>query len=134
MFDHVDYSIGIKAVCATVLVGYGLSYSSPAIDVLSVTPGFFWPPHFYLWTAFTHCYLEIHWWEVVVDIVTLILVGKLLEPLWGALEMVTFFVVVNIGVGITSAIFYYFLYMMTYNAELLFEVHIHGNHTFKTIY
>ena len=49
----------------------------------------------------------------------------------GTLEMVTFFVVVNSGVALFAAIFYYFLYMVTFNTELLFEVHIHGK---KKIY
>jgi len=119
-------SIGVKLVCLVVVISYGLSYSESAVRALSMTPGYFWPPHFYLWTAFTHCFLEIHWWEVVVDIVTIVLVGKLLEPLWGALEMVTFFAVVNVGTAIVCAVFYYFLYMVSYNTELLFEVHIHG--------
>jgi len=122
-------SVGIKVVCASVLVGYTLSYllhPMAMLEALSVTPGYFLPPHFYLWTAFTHCYLEYQWWKVAVDLITLILVGKLLEPLWGALEMVTFFVVVNVGVGFVSAVFYYFLYMVTANEELLFDVHIHG--------
>ena len=120
------FSIGVKLVCLVVVISYGLSYSESAVRALSMTPGYFWPPHFYLWTAFTHCFLEIHWWEVVVDIVTIVLVGKLLEPLWGALEMVTFFAVVNVGTAIVCAVFYYFLYMVSYNTELLFEVHIHG--------
>lgn len=119
-------SIGVKVVCLVVVISYGLSYSESAIKALSMTPGYFWPPHFYLWTAFTHCFLEIHWWEVVVDIVTIVLVGKLLEPLWGALEMVTFFAVINVGTAVVCAVFYYFLYMVSYNTELLFEVHIHG--------
>jgi len=119
-------SIGVKVVCLVVVISYGLSYSESAIKALSMTPGYFWPPHFYLWTAFTHCFLEIHWWEVVVDIVTIVLVGKLLEPLWGALEMVTFFAVINVGTAVVCAVFYYFLYMVTFNTELLFEVHIHG--------
>ena len=67
-------SIGVKAVSATVLLSYCLSYSESAILALSVTPGYFWPPHFWLWTAFTHCFLEIHWWEVVVDMITVVLV------------------------------------------------------------
>jgi hypothetical protein len=76
---------------------------------LSVTPGYFNPPHFWIWTgpdismmhyalctmhyalctmhyalctmhspAVTHCFLEIHLWEVVVDIFTVVLVGKLI--------------------------------------------------------
>merc|ERR1712088_874386 len=119
-------SASVKSVSVIVILSYCLSYSESAILALSVTPGYFWPPHFWLWTAFTHCFLEIHWWEVVVDIITVVLVGKLLEPLWGTLEMITFFLVVNSGVALVAAIFYYFLYMVTFNTELLFEVHIHG--------
>ena len=50
----------------------------------------------------------------------------MIEPLWGSIEMMTFFLLVNTGVAIVAAIFYYFLYMLTFNTELLFEVHIHG--------
>ena len=68
-------SIGVKCVSAIVTLSYCLSYSESAILSLSVTPGYFWPPHFWFWTAFTHCFLEIHWWEIVVDIVTVVLVS-----------------------------------------------------------
>ena len=54
--------------------------------------------------------------------------GKLLEPLWGAVEMLLFFGVVNVGVAVISSFFYYVLYMLTFNTELLFEVHIHGQY------
>ena len=37
----------------------------------------------------------------------IVLVGKLLEPLWGAVEMIVFFMVVNVGVAVVSAFFYY---------------------------
>ena len=34
--------------------------------------------------------MEIHWWEVFIDVMTIVLVaGKLLEPLWGAIEVST---------------------------------------------
>ncbi len=49
-----------------------------------------------------------------------------LEPLWGALEMLTFFLMVNTGVAVLCAVFYYLLYMFTFNTDLLFKVHIHG--------
>jgi len=119
-------SIAVKTICLIMIGGYLLSFSSSAVLALSVTPGYFNPPHFWLWTAATHCFLEIHFWEVVVDIFTLVLVGKLIEPLWGALEMVTFFFIVNTGVAVLCAFFYYVLYMSTFNTELLFDVHIHG--------
>lgn len=69
---------------------------------------------------------QVHFWEVLLDICVVVLVGKLLEPLWGAVEMVVFFMVVNVGVAMLSAFFYYLLYMVTFNTHLLFDVHIHG--------
>lgn len=121
-------SLAVKIVIGVILAGYALSlWEDTALRVLSVTPGYFWPPHFWLWTAFTHCALEIHWWAVLLDVAAIALVGKLLEPLWGAIEMLVFFTVVNVGVAILSAFFYYLLYMVTFNTDLLFDVHIHGN-------
>ena len=95
--------------------------------------------------------------EVVLEVAVIVLMGKLLEPLWGTLEMVVFFAIINIGVALIklsyqdyfplspfpggfylsvcsiahstpqiSSFFYYILYMITFNTELLFEVHIHG--------
>lgn len=119
-------SLAVKSICLIVFCCYFLSYSEAAVLALSVTPGYFNPPHFWIWTALTHCFLEIHLWEVLVDITTVVLVGKLIEPLWGALEMMTFFFITNTGVAVLCAAFYYLLYLVTENADLLFQVHIHG--------
>lgn len=119
-------SASVKFICIVVLLSYCLSFMKQTIIALSVTPGYLLPPSFWVWTAFTFCFLEIHFWEVCVDIVTVGLCGKLIEPLWGAMEMMTFFAIVNIGVAIFSAMFYLFLYMCTGDTDLLFDVHILG--------
>lgn len=119
-------STSVKAICVVVLFSYCLSFSEEAVRILSVTPGYLLPPVFWFWTAFTFCFLEIHFWEVCVDVVTVGLCGKLIEPLWGAFEMMTFFAIVNFGVAVLSALFYLFLYMCTNNPDLLFNIHIHG--------
>ena len=116
----------VKFVCLLVLVGYGLSFSPTAVDVLSVTPGYLLPPTFWLWTAFTHCFLEVRLWQVCVDLITLGLCGKLIEPLWGRFEMVLFFLLVNICVAFISTLFYLIVYMITSDPVVLFEVHIQG--------
>lgn len=115
-----------KFICLVVLFSYCLSFFEQAILVLSVTPGYLLAPSFWIWTAFTSCFLEIHFWEVIVDVLTVVLCGKLIEPLWGAIEMMTFFGIVNLGVAVISAVFYLILYMCTSNTELLFDVHVHG--------
>ena len=47
-------SAAVKLVTVTLVVFYGLSFNSGAVEAISVTPGYFWPPHFWIWTAFTH--------------------------------------------------------------------------------
>ncbi|CAL4117234.1 unnamed protein product [Meganyctiphanes norvegica] len=116
----------VKFVSVLVLIGYALSFSESAVEVLSVTPGYLLPPHFWLWTALSHCFLEVRLWQVCVDLVTLALCGKLIEPLWGSFEMVLFFLLVNLCVAFISALFYLILYMATSNPEVLFSVHIQG--------
>ncbi|KAK9878670.1 hypothetical protein WA026_023119 [Henosepilachna vigintioctopunctata] len=119
-------SASVKTICGIVLFSYCLSYSENAVKIISVTPGLLMPPAFWLWTAFTFCFLEIYFWEVIIDIVTVGLCGKLIEPLWGQMEMMSFFAIVNFGVAVITTIFYLILFAFTSNDELLFEVHIHG--------
>ncbi len=54
-------SLVVKAVGAALALSYAASCLSPGavVRALSVTPGHFWPPHFWIWTAFTHCFLEV---------------------------------------------------------------------------
>lgn len=110
-------------------------------------PGNLLPSTFAIWTAFTFCFLEIHIWEVIIDIVCVTLCLKLIEPLWDQLMIMTFFAVTNISVSchnyvasnycITkcviisqvaalSSLYYLFLYSLTKNTEILFDVKIHG--------
>ncbi|CAG0900166.1 unnamed protein product [Darwinula stevensoni] len=116
----------VRSICLIIFSCYFLSYSETAVEVISVTPGYLWPPHLWVWTACTHFFLELHFWEVCVDIATLVLCGKLIEPLWGAFEMVVFFFLVNILVGFLAGVFYLILYSCTFQPGLLFSLHIHG--------
>jgi len=119
-------SLSVKCICITVLCSYLLSYYEPAVNALSVTPGHLLPPSLWVWTLFTNPFLEIHLWEVIVDVVTVGLCGKLIEPLWGTKEMLCFFGIVNFSVAILSVSYYLFVYALTFDPSLLFDVQIHG--------
>lgn len=119
-------SSSIKFICISTLVGYALSFSERAVDILSVTPGYLMPPTFWIWTIFTFCFIELHFWEVLVDLITVGLCGKLIEPSWGQMEMLQYFAITNTGVAILTSFYYLFYSMITKDAELLFDVHIHG--------
>ncbi|XP_058815491.1 transmembrane protein 115 [Topomyia yanbarensis] len=119
-------SSSIKFICISTLVGYLLSFSDQAVDILSVTPGYLMPPTFWIWTIFTFFFIELHFWEVLVDLITVGLCGKLIEPSWGQMEMLQYFAITNTGVAILTSFYYLFYSMITKDAELLFDVHIHG--------
>lgn len=63
---------------------------------------------------------------MLLNIAVVAVCSKLIEPLWGELQVLVFFAVVNIGVALACAVFYYILYMFTWDPELLFSVHIRG--------
>ena len=119
-------SVVVKFICLTIIIGYFLSFSDTTLSLLTVTPGYVSPPNFWIWTYFTHSFIESHVWNLLVDICVIILYGKLLEPLWGALEMLLFYIVVNVSVAILTGFTYVLIYLVTRNEEYLFDIHIHG--------
>lgn len=117
----------VKIFCSCIFVGYLFSIlSPPTIEILSVTPGYLLPPHFSLWTLGTFFLIECHFWEVLVDILTLALCAKLIEPLWGQIEMISFFFICNLSSVVLTTVCYLFLYMCTKSSEVLFDVRIYG--------
>lgn len=116
----------VKCIWLIVFISYSFSFFEEAVDVISVTPGYFIPPSFRIWSAFTFCFLETHFWNVCIDVMMIGLCGKVIEPLWGPIEIISFFGIVNLGVALLSSAFFLFVYMCTSNPDLLFHVHIHG--------
>ncbi|XP_026729675.1 transmembrane protein 115 [Trichoplusia ni] len=119
-------SPSVKFICVVVIIGYILSFSDDVVNVLSVTPGYLLPPSFQLWSTFTFWFLEIHLWEVIIDIVTVGLCGKLIEPLWGQMEMMKFFFLTNVGVAFLTTFYYLVIFACTGQTSYLFDIHVHG--------
>jgi membrane associated rhomboid family serine protease len=119
-------SVVVKTIACVVVVGYFLSYISSAVPYMTITPGYVMPPNARVYSFFMYCFIELHFWHVIADVAVVILCGKLLEPLWGAADMLLFFVVVNLGVGLMTAICYVFAYLVSLNEDYLFDVHIYG--------
>lgn len=123
----VNTSTSVKIICVITICGYFLAFSEQAVKTFSVTPANIFPPSFFGFaTIFTFCFIELYLWEVLLDIIIVGLYGKLIEPLWGQMEMIKFFAITNIGVAILSSTYYLFVFICTGQAELLFGVHIHG--------
>ncbi|XP_028908291.1 transmembrane protein 115 isoform X2 [Ornithorhynchus anatinus] len=119
-------SVVVKALCSAVVLLYLLSFAVDTAPGLAVTPGYLFPPNFWIWTLATHGLVERHVWDVGVSLATVIVAGRLLEPLWGALELLVFFVVVNVSVGCLGALAYLLTYMASFDLAYLFTVRISG--------
>ncbi|XP_029455391.1 transmembrane protein 115 [Rhinatrema bivittatum] len=119
-------SVVVKTICATVIFLYLLSFGVDTVIVLGVTPGYLFPPNVWIWTLATHGVVENHIWDASLSLATVVVAGRLLEPLWGALELLIFFTVVNVSVGVLGAFSYLLTYVATFNLVYLFMIHIHG--------
>jgi len=116
-------SNSVKFICGVTIFGYLLSYLESINPYLVVTPGYLLPR---IWTAFTYCFIELHIWEVLADLITVVLTHKLVEPLWGQTEILLFFIIVNLSVAVLSSLYYLIIFTCTKNTEFLFDSHIHG--------
>lgn len=116
----------VRILSCVIIVCYALSFSSAAIDAFCVRPGLLLPPKFRIWTIATHSFMETHWWHALVDIIIINLYGKLLEPLWGTIEMINFYLLVNTVAGVATFFIYVMLYGLTFDPSFLFEIRIHG--------
>ena len=119
-------SISVKILCCTLPICYFLSFSHGALHLFTAVPGNVLPPNFWIWTLATHSIIEIHIWLVVVDLIVIVLYGKLLEPLWGALEMLIFYAILTTVVAILTTVTYICVYLLSGNPDHLFNTYIHG--------
>lgn len=109
-----------------VMIGYFFLYVKLVVLFLVVIFGYVLLFNFWVWIFIIYSFIEFYFWEVLVDIVVLILCGKFLELLWGVLDMLIFLVVVNIGVVFVFFFLYIGIYLVIKNEEYLFEIYIYG--------
>ncbi|XP_053809976.1 transmembrane protein 115 [Vidua macroura] len=119
-------SVVVKSLSAAAVLLYLLSFGLDTAYGLGVTPGYLLPPNFWVWTLLTHGLVEERAWGLAASLATLGTAGRLLEPLWGALELLVFFAVVNISVGLLAALAYFLTYVASFHLHYLFAVRIHG--------
>ncbi|KAM6976754.1 transmembrane protein 115 [Aplochiton taeniatus] len=119
-------SVVVKLISAVVLLLYLLSWAFDTPYALGVTPGYLFPPNFWVWTLLTHGVVEEHVWGLAANVGTVMACGRLLEPLWGALELLIFFAFVNVSAGLLVGLSYLLTYAATFDLNFLFAVRVYG--------
>ncbi|XP_075039940.1 transmembrane protein 115 [Mixophyes fleayi] len=119
-------SVLVKCLWGAVVLLYLLSFWVDTAHVLAVTPGLLMPPNLWLWSLVTHGLVELHAWDVLANLLLTLGAGRRLEPLWGAPELLLFYGVVSLSVGVLSSLFYLVAYAATSDLHFLFSANIHG--------
>ncbi|KAM4652837.1 transmembrane protein 115 isoform 1-T2 [Discoglossus pictus] len=119
-------SVLVKCLWGAVLFLYLLSFWVDTPQVLGITPGLMLPPNMWLWTLVTHGLVEVHIWDVLLNLLVTLGAGRRLEPLWGAPELLIFYGVVNVAVGVLGSLWFLMAYATTSDLHFLFNSHIHG--------
>eukprot|EP00112_Aurelia_sp_Birch-Aquarium-sp1_P006744 Seg1738.12 transcript_id=Seg1738.12/GoldUCD/mRNA.D3Y31 product="Transmembrane protein 115" protein_id=Seg1738.12/GoldUCD/D3Y31 len=117
-FENTSLVIQYTSLSVVVLYLIGLIHT--VYKVLAVTPGFLIPPNFRIWTLITGGLIESNIVYVIVDVAVLLLCARQLEPLWGALELLKFLVILDVFTSILTVILCLLAYLSTNNLNIWF--------------
>lgn len=115
-----------RVLCVAVLIGYLISWSSIAYDGLVSKPGTVLPPRFHIWTMFSAPLVENHLLVVLFNVLFILTLGKVVAPLWGDVESIIYFAVINFSTIVVCSLFYLILYILRGDLHYLYFVRLHG--------
>jgi hypothetical protein len=108
-----------KSIAATLAATYVLNLLAPSLaSTFALVPERTIP--FCVWNVFTAGYYEQYLASAVVNVLGTLYLGRCLEPIWGAEELVRFVVLVNLAVGCAAFVTMYLLYVATYSQFYIF--------------
>ena len=108
------------------ILGYFLSFSETAFHNSAIIVGEILPPNFKLWTFILYVFIEKHIWMLLCNLVVVFLYGRLLQPLWGILEICKFIAINTFVPASFAIILYLILFFNSEHHEYMFEYHIYG--------
>ncbi|XP_039271107.2 transmembrane protein 115-like [Styela clava] len=127
-FAGVVYNLGITAKIGCLLLSmfFMLSFLFDPLKPLGVTPGYLIPPNFWIWTLITHPFIETNTILFICSIAFVVVGSNALEGSFGTTKLSIYYGIVCVSSAVLSALFYLFLYMLTFNIDFLFAVHVNG--------
>ncbi|XP_074604613.1 transmembrane protein 115 [Brevipalpus obovatus] len=105
------------------------SFDSPITEMFTLIPGNILSPKSWIWSAIstlTFPLIELHWWQVINDVIAIYLSTTLIEPLWGSRELFSFFFIINLSVALLTTAHYIILYSIYGNDKYLYNVRLYG--------
>ena len=121
-----NLNLFVKVFCVAIIIGHFLSYFDSTATLFSIYPGKLLPPSFSIWTLVTYSFMEHHIWLVFLNLVVVWMYAKVVEPLWGSVEMIKFYAIVTGVVALFTTTFYFIIYFIEGDPDVLFKNAIYG--------
>lgn len=122
-----ESSSPIKVLLTISTVLFPVHFLIPdAFDYFAIRPSAILPPTFWIWTLVTYPFFEKTFLLLIIGLVCIVLASRLLEPLWGTIELAKFAVISWTTGGLLAAIVYLFVYMCTLSESYLYGKYFYG--------
>merc|ERR1712226_1286157 len=119
------FGLFVKFLLLEVTLFYCLSFIDGIEEHLGITPGNL-IPSFKIWTLFTYALIDVHWWNLVRNWIFICLAGRCVQPLWGDLELLLFYLITNTFSGLWTTFMFLLSFMAVGDEAFLFETKICG--------
>ena len=107
-----------KIICGVLALGCAAGYASPEVaNYVALVPGKTLP---YVWNVFTCSYFEQRVVSLVASCISLLVLGSVLEPVWGSKEFLKFLFLVNLSVGCCAFVACLITYFALYKEQMLY--------------
>jgi len=107
-----------KIICGVLAVGCAAGYASPEVaNYVALVPGKTLP---YVWNVFTCGYFEQRVVSLVVGCISLLVMGSVLEPVWGSKGFLKFLFLINLSVGCCAFVVCLISYLAVYSEKMLY--------------
>ncbi|CAI5979622.1 unnamed protein product, partial [Closterium sp. NIES-65] len=107
-----------KGLAAVLLMGYVVSLLPSAHTAFALLPGRTIP---FAWNLVTAGLFERHLFTLVLDVVALLFLGRVLEPVWGSREFLRFVLIVSTLTTVCTFIAMVTAYYFTFQGYFLYE-------------
>jgi len=111
-----------KILAAILVAVFLIAILIPSTEnIFALIPGYTIPPHFYVWNIFTSGYFEHSPVITTINVISVLLFGRYLEPIWGSKEYIRFVIIVNVFCGLGTFALMMVLTMISGSTTLWFS-------------
>eukprot|EP01095_Lingulamoeba_sp_RSL-Kostka_P004937 TRINITY_DN1619_c0_g1_i1.p1 TRINITY_DN1619_c0_g1~~TRINITY_DN1619_c0_g1_i1.p1 ORF type:complete len:341 (-),score=51.09 TRINITY_DN1619_c0_g1_i1:7-1029(-) len=111
-----------KSIAILITLTYILCYFFPnLLTIFTLTPGLTLGHPYHFFNIITAPFVDIYFSTVFFNVMSIIILGKILEPIWGSKEYLQYIFIITFVSGIMTYITSVFFFMITLNETIMYS-------------